>query len=160
MFSCRRLLPSPATDISLPFTSLRAAADIGDSHSRTPRNSKSARSLWNCPRVRAQSHATKRWLAVERPQVTRVERTGPVLFCAAGGCVTAHHSSDISRRGLLTKWRTARSSSIQKWRHKLTCIKSQKSSGIYTSMLNSLPNIHLHGYFSQADRCGDWKGPG
>ena len=56
-----------------------------DSHSRTPRNIKSTRILWNCPRVRAQSHATKRYLAVERPQVTRVKRLGPVLFCVAGG---------------------------------------------------------------------------
>ena len=94
---------------------LRAAADIRDSHSRTPRNRKSTRILWNLPCVRAQSrNATKRYLAVERPQVTRVERIGPVLFCAACSCVAANHSSDISRRGLLTKWRTARSSSIQK----------------------------------------------
>ena len=117
---------------------LRVAADIRDSHSRTPRNSKSTRILWNFPRVRAQSHATKRWLAVERPQVTRVERIGPVLFCAACGCVAANHSSDISRRGLPIKWRTARSSSIQKWRDELTCIKSQKPSRLCTSMHNSI----------------------
>ena len=35
--------------------------------------------------MRAQSHATKPYLAVERPQVTRVKRLGPVLFCVAGG---------------------------------------------------------------------------
>ena len=118
----------------------RASADIRDSdnHSLTPRNSKSTRILWNLPRVRAQSHATKRYLAVERPKVTRVERMGPVLFCAACGCVAANHSSDISRRGLLTKWREARSSLIKKWRDELTCIKSQKSSRICTSMHNSI----------------------
>ena len=115
-----------------------AATDLRDSHSRTPRNGKSTRILWNCPRVRAQSHATKRYLAVERPQVTRVERIGPVLFCAACGCVAANHSSVISRRRLLTKWRTARSCSIQKWREELTCLKSQKSSGIYISLHNSM----------------------
>ena len=60
---------------------LWAAADIRDSHSRTPRNIKSTRILWKLPRVRAQSHATKRYLAVEGAQVTRVERikTGPIL---------------------------------------------------------------------------------
>ena len=54
----------------------RASADIRDSdnHSLTPRNSKSTRILWNLPRVRAQSHAAKRYFAVERLQVTRVER--------------------------------------------------------------------------------------
>ena len=93
---------------------VRAAADTRDSHSRTPRNSKPTRILWNVPRVRAQSHATKRYLAVELPRVTRVERIGPILFCAACGCAAANHSSGNSRRGLLRKWRTARSSSIQK----------------------------------------------
>ena len=37
----------------------------------------------------------------------------PVQFCAACGCVVANHSLDNSRRGLLTKWRIARSSPIQ-----------------------------------------------
>ena len=74
--------------------------------------------------------------------MTRVERIGPVLFCAACGCVAANHSKDISRRGLPTKWRTARSSSIQKWRDELTCIKSQKSSRISTSMHNSIDNMY------------------
>ena len=64
-----------------------AATDLRDSHSRTPRNGKSTRILWNCPRVRAQSHATKRYLAVERPQVTRVERIGPLArVCEAKYC--------------------------------------------------------------------------
>ena len=31
-----------------------------DRHSRTPLNNKSTRIVWNLPRVRAQSHATKR----------------------------------------------------------------------------------------------------
>ena len=88
-------------------STVRAAAHIHDSHSHTPCNSKSTQILWNLPHVRAQSHATKRYLAVERPQVTRVERIGPVLFCAACSCVAANHSSDISRHKLLTKWRTA-----------------------------------------------------
>ena len=92
----------------------------------------------NLLRVRAQSHATERSLAVERPQATRVERIRPVLFCEACGCVAANHSSDISKRGLRTKWRTSRSSSIKKWRDELTCIKSQKSSRICTSMHNSI----------------------
>ena len=74
--------------------------------------------------------------------MTRVERIGPVLFCAACGCVAANHSKDISRRGLPTKWRTARSSSSQKWRDELTCIKSQKSSRISTSMHNSIDNMY------------------
>ena len=121
-----------------PKTLLRAAADIRDSHSRTPRNSKSTRILWNLPRVRAQSHATKRYLAVERPQVTRVERIGPVQIFAACGCVATDHSSDISRLGRLTKWRTTRSSSVQKWRDELACVKSQKSSRIYTPRHNSM----------------------
>ena len=91
--------------------------------------------------MRAQSHATKRYLAVERPQMMRVERIGPVLFCVACSCVAANHSSDISRRRLLTKWRTERSPSIKKWRDELTCIKSQQYTPpciiqyrIYTSM--------------------------
>ena len=93
---------------------VRAAADTRDSHNRTPRNSKPTRIFWNVPRVRAESHATKPYLAVERPQVTRVERTGPVLFCAACGCAAANHSSGNSRRGPRTKWQTARTSPIQK----------------------------------------------
>ena len=75
--------------------------------------------------MRAQSHATKRYVASERSQVTCVERTGPVLCCAECGSVAANHSSDVSRRGLLTKWRTARSSSIKKRRDELTCIKAR-----------------------------------
>ena len=52
-----------------------------------------------------------------------------ILDC---GSVAANHSSDNSGRGLLTKWQTTRSSLIPKWRDKLTCIKSEKSSRIYT----------------------------
>ena len=48
--------------------------------------------LWNLPRLRAQSHATKRYPAVQRPQVTHAERIGPVLFCAACGSAAASHS--------------------------------------------------------------------
>ena len=55
---------------------LRAAADIRDSHSRTPRNRKSTRILWNLPRVRSQSHATKRHLAGD---ACGKDRTGPIL---------------------------------------------------------------------------------
>ena len=114
-----------------------AAADTRHSHSRAPRNSKSTWILWKFPRVRAQSHDTKSYFAVERPQVTRVERIGPVLFRAACGCVAANHSSDNSRRRLLTKWRTARNSLIRKWRDGLICIKSEKSSGLYASLYKS-----------------------
>ena len=136
----------PRPTVSSPLSSqqhvsrsaVKAAADIRDNHSRTPRNSKSTRLLWNLPRVRVQSHATKRCLAVERPQVTRVERTGPVLLCAACGCVAANHSSDVSRCGPLTKWRTARSSFIQNWRDELACTKSQISSRMYTSLHSSI----------------------
>ena len=66
------------------------------------------------PERELKSQSTKRYLAVKRPQVTGVERTGPVLFCAACGCVTANHSSDNSQRGLLTELWTARSSRIKK----------------------------------------------
>ena len=76
----------------------------------------------------------KELLVLERPQVTRVERIGPVLFRAACGFVAANHSSDFSRRGLLTIWRTSRSSPIQNWRDEVTCIKSEKSSRIYTPL--------------------------
>ena len=89
-----RLLSSRAGGVHI-----RAAVDIVDSHSRTPHNSKSTRMLWNLPHVRAQSHATKRYLAVERPQVTRVERIGPVLFCEACGCVAANHNADFLQNG-------------------------------------------------------------
>ena len=44
-----------------PFA-FRAAADIRDGHSRTPRNSKSTQILRNFPRVQAQNRATKRHL--------------------------------------------------------------------------------------------------
>ena len=64
-----------------------------------------------------------------------VERIGSVLFCAACSFVAADQSLDNSQCRLLTKWRTAWSSLIHKWRDELTCIKSEKSSGIYTSML-------------------------
>ena len=64
-----------------------------------------------------------------------VERVGSVLFCAACSFAAANHSLDNSQCRLLTKWRTAWSSLIHKWRDELTCIKSEKSSRIYTSML-------------------------
>ena len=115
-------------------STVRAAAHIHDSHSHTPCNSKSTQILWNLPHVRAQSHATKRYLAVERPQVTRVERIGPVLFCAACSCVAANHSLDISRHKLLTKWRTAWSPILKaRNRQEYTppCIVQYR---IYTSM--------------------------
>ena len=51
------------------WATLRAAAHTPESHSRTSRNSKSTRSLWNLLRVRAQSHATKRYLTVKRPTI-------------------------------------------------------------------------------------------
>ena len=140
-------------------SSLRTAANIRDSHSSTPHNSKWTRIFWHCPRVRAQSYATKLYSAVKRPQVTRVERIGPVPFCAACGCAAANHSSDNSRRGLLTKWKTGRSSPIQQWRDELTCIKSEKSSRIYASMNKSMYNIHLRAYYNRDDRRGDGKGP-
>ena len=94
--------------------------------------------LWNFPCVQGQNHTTKHDLALEQPQVTCVERVGPVLFCAVCGSVAAHHSSDNSRNRLLTKWWTAQSSLIEKWRDKLACIKSEKSSRICTSMYQSV----------------------
>ena len=65
---------------------LRAVTDIGDSHSHTPHISKPTqiKKIFSC--VRAQSHATKHYLALEQLQMTRVERKGPVLFCAACSC--------------------------------------------------------------------------
>ena len=65
---------------------ITAITDIHHSHSRMPHNSKSTWILWNWPCVRAQSHATKHYLALEQLQMTRVERKGPVLFCAACSC--------------------------------------------------------------------------
>ena len=53
---------------------VRAAADTRHSYSGKPRNSNLTKFLCHFPRVPAQSHATKRYLAVERPRVTRVER--------------------------------------------------------------------------------------
>ena len=53
--------------------------------------------------MRAQSYVTKRYLAVGRPQVTCVERIGPILFRAACDSLAGSNSSDNSRRGLLTK---------------------------------------------------------
>ena len=61
---------------------LRAEANIRNSHSHTPCNSKSTQILWNFSHVQAQSHATKHYLAVEQRQMMHVERIGPVLFCA------------------------------------------------------------------------------
>ena len=123
-FKWRRLMisldGSVACALNLPYSKLafaallRAAAHIRDSHSRTPGNSKSTRFLWNLSCVRAQSHATRRYFAVERPQVTRVERTGPVLFCASCDSVAANYSLQNSRPGLVTKWQTARCSPIKK----------------------------------------------
>ena len=49
--------------------------------------------------MRAQSYVTKRYLAVGRPQVTCVERIGPILFRAECDSLAASHSSDNSRRG-------------------------------------------------------------
>ena len=104
--------------LTVPQSYKRIFSRYADSHSRTPRNSISTKlNLWNFLLVRAQSHATKRYLSVDRPQMTRVERIGPVLFHAACGCVAANHSSDNSRFGFLAKWRD-----------ELTCIKDEKSS--------------------------------
>ena len=60
---------------------LKAAADIGDTPQPLGTQQQSDKIRWNLPRVRAQSHATKHYLVVERPQVTHVERIGTVLFC-------------------------------------------------------------------------------
>ena len=65
------------------------------------------------PPVQAQSHAAKRYLAGEGPQVKCVQRTGPVLFCAVCDSVAANHSLDNRWHGLKTKWWTAQSSLIQ-----------------------------------------------
>ena len=63
---------------------VRAAAHIiCNSLSHMPCHSRSMRFLWNLPSVRAQSHASRRYLAVEQPQVTPVEWIGLVLFCVA-----------------------------------------------------------------------------
>ena len=77
---------------------VRAAAHIiCNSLSHMPCHSRSMRFLWNLPSVRAQSHASRRYLpsvraqshasrrylAVERPQVMPVEWIGLVLFCVA-----------------------------------------------------------------------------
>ena len=134
-------------------SSLRTAANIRDSHSSTPHNSKWTRIFWHCPRVRAESHATKLYSAMERPQVTRVERIGPVPFCAACGCAAANHSSDNSRRRLLTKWKTARRSPIQQWRDELTCIKSEKSSRIYASVHITTETIGAEMGKGRNDKC-------
>ena len=112
---------------------LKSNTDRCNSHSRTPHNSKLTQILWDFPCVRAQSHATKRYLAVEQLQVMCVERIRPVLFCAVSSFVAANYSSEKSRCGLLTKWQTAGSSLIQKWWDKLTCIKSEKLFRIYIS---------------------------
>ena len=79
-FSIRKSSPAIICD-TLVCPILTFKAGIRDRHSRTPGNGKSTRIVRNSPRVRAQSHATKRYLAVEGPQVTRVERikTGPIL---------------------------------------------------------------------------------
>lgn len=95
--------------------SLQAAADVRNSHSCTLHDSKLTRILWNFPHLQAQSHAIKRYLAVEPLPVTPAERKGLVLFCVTCGSVAANHGSDKSRRGLMTKWRTMWSSPIQKW---------------------------------------------
>ena len=108
-----------------------AAADTRHSHSRAPRNSKSTWTLWNVPRVRAKSHATKRYLAVKRSQVTRVERIGPALFCAA--CSSVCSQLQLGQQPARTSDNmagTARSYPIQKWRDGLTCTKTEKSSRI------------------------------
>ena len=79
-FSIRKSSPAIICD-TLVCPILTFKAGTRDRHSRTPGNGKSTRIVRNSPRVRAQSHATKRYLAVEGPQVTRVERikTGPIL---------------------------------------------------------------------------------
>ena len=77
---------------------LKHAADIRDSHGRTPRNSRPTRFCVISLPVPAQSR-----LSVERPRVTCVARIGPVPFCAACGSVPANYGSDNNRRGLLTK---------------------------------------------------------
>ena len=103
----------------------RAAADIRGNHSRTPRNSKSTRILWNLPRVRAQSHATKRYLSVELPQVTRVERIGPVLFCAE--CRLCRNQSQLGHQPARTSDKMADCAKLfgSKMARRVTCIKSQ-----------------------------------
>ena len=115
---------------SAAFVRLRAAADIGDSHSLTPRNSKSTRISWHLARVHPCAGSKPRQKAVLGCEAAAgdacgEDRTGPIL-CGGRLCCSQ------SQRGLLTKWRTSRSSSIQTWRHELTCIRSQKSSRIYT----------------------------
>ena len=77
--------------------SLRATADIRHSHSRTARYSRSTQILWNLPHVRAQSYSAKRYLAMERPQVTRVQRIGPVLFQDSFASPTGCRLSTVAR---------------------------------------------------------------
>ena len=64
------------------------------------------------------------------------DRTGPIS-CGVQS-VAANHSSDNNLRGLLTKWRTARSSPNKKWRDDLTRIKGEKSCRLSTSMHGSM----------------------
>ena len=63
-------------------------------------------------------------------------RTSPVL-CSVWLCCSPSQLRQ-QRSRLLTKWWTAQSSLIEKWRDKLACIKSEKSSRIYTSMYQSV----------------------
>ena len=95
------------------------------------------------PPVQAQSHAAKRYLAGEGPQVKCVQRTGPVLFCVVCDCCSQ------SQLGQQVAWtqdkmvdRTELSDS--KRQDILMCIKSNKPSRIYTSMHKSTWNMHLH----------------
>ena len=65
---------------------IRVAAHRRDSPSRTPRNRKSTRILWKLPRVRAQSHATKRYSAVGGNDASGKDRTGPTSCCVRLCC--------------------------------------------------------------------------
>ena len=61
-----------------------------------------------------------------------------LLFPAVCTAVAANHSIDNSQCRLLTVWWTALKSLIKKWWEKYTCVKSEKSSGRYTSMYKSM----------------------
>ena len=122
--------------------SVRAAADKCNSYSHTPHNSRLTQIVWDFPRVWAQSHTTKHYLAVEQLQVMLLRGLDWSYFlCSVWLCFS---QSDNSQCGFLTKWQTAQSSPIGKCQDELTCIKSLKLSRLYTSIYKSMYNIHLH----------------
>lgn len=113
---------------------LRAAIDADDSSSHKPHNSKSTR-FWGIFPVCKLKATPQNFIWLQRGCRQHLwKRIGLVLCPLARSAIAANHSTDNSWCRLLSRWQTVRNSPIQKWREKLTWIKSKKSSRTYTSM--------------------------